>query len=418
MRQILVRTDRASGAAVMELLERQGAMNAYLVETVRPPDGVVAVAHVPNGAVEAIVERVQQLEEHHITLLPLPAIVLKPPADEAPDEVTDVGLLSPLEVFLAGMQSVGAWRGFLGYATVAGVVVWIGLFTEVSFLLVAAMLIAPYAGPAMIAAMATSRGDGRLLARSLLRYAASLLVSMAVCLLLSVAMGQEIATTLMVSISELSSIEMLIPLSAGVAGALGLIQSERASLVSGAAIGLLVAVSLAPPAGVVGMAAAIGRWDLVQGAGFKLLLTIVGINVSGAVVFYLAGLRPKGTRYRRGKTGTAIAAFTAFALIAVGLVAWQLIESPDLQHSTRAQRAAAEISRVVGDDTRVVLLESDVRFASAVEAERNTLLADILVRTVAPRTSDLEAELGQTIRKALEDRFGVRPLVSVRFMEP
>lgn len=418
MRQILIRTDSASGAAVMEVLERQGAMNAYLFETARPPDGVVAVAHVPNGAVEAIVERVQQLEEHHITLLPLPAIVLKPPADEAPDEVTDVGLLSPLEVFLAGMQSVGAWRGFLGYAMVAGVVVWIGLFTEVSFLLVAAMLIAPYAGPAMIAAMATSRGDSRLLARSLLRYAASLLVSIAVCFVLSVAMGQEIATTLMVSISELSSIEMLIPLSAGVAGALGLIQSERASLVSGAAIGLLVAVSLAPPAGVVGMAAAIGRWDLVLGAGFKLLLTIVGINVSGAVVFYLAGLRPKGTRYQRGKAGTAIAAFTVFALIAGGLVTWQLIESPDLQHSTRAQRAAAEIARVVGDDTRLVLLESDVRFASADEAERNTLLADILVRTVAPQTSDMEAEVRQTIRTALEDRFGVRPLVSVRFMDP
>ncbi len=40
------------------------------------------------------------------------------------------------------------------------------------------------------------------------------------------------------------------------------VQSERSSLVSGAAVGMQVAASLAPPAGLVGMAIAIGRWDI------------------------------------------------------------------------------------------------------------------------------------------------------------
>ena len=61
-------------------------------------------------------------------------------------------------------------------------------------------------------------------------------------------------------------------IAAGAAGAINLMQSERSSLVSGAATGMLVAASLAPPAGIIGMAAAIGRWDMAVSGLFLLLL--------------------------------------------------------------------------------------------------------------------------------------------------
>jgi hypothetical protein len=48
----------------------------------------------------------------------------------------------------------------------------------------------------------------------------------------------------------------------GAAGALNLCQSERSSLVSGAATGMLVAASLAPQAGLIRMGAAIGEWEM------------------------------------------------------------------------------------------------------------------------------------------------------------
>ncbi|MGB3613274.1 MAG: DUF389 domain-containing protein, partial [Elainellaceae cyanobacterium] len=69
----------------------------------------------------------------------------------------------------------------MSYAAIAGIVVWVGLYTNSSFLLTASMLIAPFAGPAMNVAIATARGDTALLWRSLLRYFSAL----AVCIVTS-----------------------------------------------------------------------------------------------------------------------------------------------------------------------------------------------------------------------------------------
>ncbi len=157
-------------------------------------------------------------------------MALKPPASEAAQQVKDVEHRSPIEVFLSGLQSVGSWKGFLGYAAAAGFVVWIGLFTNTSYLLVAAMLIAPFAGPAMNVAIATARGDRHLLQRSLLRYFAALAVTIVVAGALSLILQQEVTTSLMNATSTVSAVAVLLPLVAGAAGALnlGLNQNEVA----------------------------------------------------------------------------------------------------------------------------------------------------------------------------------------------
>jgi hypothetical protein len=193
-------------------------------------------------------------------MVPRSVLPLGPAGDEHTDRVTDVEPLSPLEVHLAGMQSVGSWRGFLAYATAAGILAWVGLYTDTDtiYLLIAAMLVAPFASPAMNMAIGTARGDGRLMARSLARYALGLAVATSVAGLLSLLTGQSAATRLMVATANLSDVALLLPLVAGAAGALSQVQASRASLVSGAAVGLLVAASLAPPAALIGMAAALG----------------------------------------------------------------------------------------------------------------------------------------------------------------
>jgi hypothetical protein len=128
------------------------------------------MVHISNREVEGFLEQLQDLPKVHITLIPTGVMALQPPASEAAQQVVNVEERSPIEIFLSGLQSVGSWRGFLGYAAMAGVVVWIGLYTNTAYLLVAAMLIAPFAGPAMNTAIATARGDYQLLGRSLLRY--------------------------------------------------------------------------------------------------------------------------------------------------------------------------------------------------------------------------------------------------------
>lgn len=146
------------------------------------------------------------------------------------------------------------------------------------------MLIAPFAGPAMNVAIATSRGDAKLLKRTLLRYFVALAVTIVVAGVLII-LRQEVVTSTMSDTSKISAVAVLLPLVAGAAGAVNLVQSKRSSLVSGAAVGMLVAASLSPPAGLIGMASAMGRWDLAINGVFVLLLQLVGINLSASLVF-------------------------------------------------------------------------------------------------------------------------------------
>jgi len=422
MRQLLVQVPRGCGKNVLDIAKACDGVNLVRFEATgsdKPLD--LVIVHVPNPKVEELLGELESLPELHVTLIPRGIIALEPPPSEAPQQVKDVEARSPIEVFLAGLQSVGSWKGFLGYAAAGGVVVWIGLFTNSSYLLVAAMLIAPFAGPAMNAAIATARGDAHLLQRTLLRYFAALATTILVTWALSLILQQEVVTSSMSATSNVSAVAVLLPLIAGAAGALNLVQSERSSLVSGAAVGMLVAASLAPPAGVVGMAIAMGRWDMAVNGLFVLLLQLVGINLSASIVFRIYGMSARGARYDRGKKSVFPAILTVTILLLAGLLTWQFSSSPELQRSSRSQRATAELQKVVNNSNLVELVEADVRFPNSNIKGQNTLLGTVYVQRKAGVTESAQQirdRLTKDIQThLLQQGFNVTPLVDVSVLE-
>lgn len=415
MRRLIVRAPRGCGSKVLAAAGAHQGSNLACFAASDGDQGVeVVLVHVPNAGVEGLLSDLEDLPDLHLTLVPRGVITLHPPSSSAPEQVLDVAHRSPFEIFLGGLQSVGSWKGFLGYAVTAGIVVWIGLFTNTVYLLTAAMLIAPFAGPAMNAALATARGDLALLGRSLARYFAALAVTILIAWGLSVIMGQRIATEQMVSTSLISSVAVLLPLVAGAAGALNLSQSERSSLVSGAATGMLVAASLAPPAGMIGMAAAIGEWDMVKSGIFVLLLQLVGINLSGAVVFRCFGLSPKGVRYTRGRVWVAATSWASSLAAIAALLVWQLSDPPSLHRSTQAQRAAAVVQSTVNDSGLTKPVSVDARFTRADIRGQNTLLVRVYAEAGAPADEQaLERELSTAIQARLKSEFNVVPLIDM-----
>lgn len=421
MRQLLIQVPGGSGKTVLQQAEACQGTNLAQWQTGGDNPQDLVLVHVSNQRVEALLEALQDLPDLRITLVPSGVMALHPPADQAAEQVKQVEDRSPIEVFLAGLQSVGSWKGFLSYAAIAGVIVWIGLYTNTSYLLVAVMLIAPFAGPAMNTAIASARGDRRLMGRSVLRYFTALLVTIGVAALLSLVFQQQIATPLMLDNSQVSAVAVLLPLAAGAAGAINLVQSERSSLVSGTATGMLVAASLAPPAGIIGMSMAIGRWDMVVNGVFLLLLQLSGINLSAAILFRTFGLSTKGARYRRGQRGVFPAALGASAIAIALLLTWQLTNPPSLQRSSRAQRANAAVQTVIQQFPQVELVESTARFTRSDIAGQNTLLSEIYVQR-QPDTNDsdaaIRAELAQAIQAHLLDQgFDLTPLVSINVLE-
>jgi uncharacterized hydrophobic protein (TIGR00271 family) len=382
------------------------------VEAVR--DGaqrVLMLCDAPNAAIEGFLAALEEVEGLYVTYAPQGVLALRPPANQPEDEVTDVQPRSPLEIFLSGLQSIGSWTGFISYAALGGVIVWVALFTESVFLLVAAMLIAPFAGPAMNTALATARGDLYLLKRSLLRYVAALATAIAVAALLSLIFDQKIATGLMISSSMRSAVSVLLPLAAGAAGALNLAQSERSSLVSGAATGMLVAAALAPPAGLVGMGLVIGQMDIVYSSLWALAIQIVGINLAGFVVFRLYGVTNKGPRYPRGKSAITVGALALSMASVLALLVVQFSFSPQFEQSSLAQRITALAQQQIETRDDVELIMAQAAFSRARPPGENPVLLTIQVE--GDLTEAQQSRLAASLRAMIEREFGVRALVDL-----
>jgi uncharacterized hydrophobic protein (TIGR00271 family) len=423
MRQLTVRVPRGHGGRVADIAERCGAGDIAVVAGYAGEDSLDLVTFtIGNARVECVLSQIDEVPDAHVSFHPRGVIALRPPPGQAASEVVDVQPRSPVEVYLSGLQSVGSWNGFLAYAVAAGVVVWIALFTERTFLLVAAMLIAPFAGPAMNAALGTARGDFTLFWRSLARYASALAVTILTAFVLSVVFRQQIATGLMVDESMISSVAILLPLTAGAAGALNLCQSERNSLVTGAATGMLIAASLAPPAGIFGMALAVGEWPMVISAIFLLLLQIAGINLSGAIVFRIYGISPKGARFNRGSERWPLALGAASLAAIAALLAWQMADPPNLQRSSTAQRAAQDARQMIDESGLAKVVQLDAKFTRADIEGQNTLLVTAYVQpSGAPHAGDdgdLERRLEEAVKAQLKGRYNVSPVADVTVLRP
>lgn len=321
-------------------------------------------------------ERVAALEQElpglHLSFAPDGVLLLQPPAEQPPDEVTNVRHRSPLEVYLGGLQSVGSWRSYLGYSMAAAVVVWVGLYTGNVPLLVGAALV---------------------------------------------------ATPQTVAASEVSMVALLLPLVAGAVGATYLFQSERNSLVTGAGAGVLVASSLVIPAGVIGVATALRDWGMAQSGIFLLVLQLVGITLAGAVVFRLYGLSAQGRRYAGGRQGVVAVVLTLLAALLAAVLVWQFWPGPELQRASVAERARREVYQVVAATGQAAVVEADVRLTRAGAPNQDSLLAVVYVQRLpgAQGTSQaLRTHLIEVIQAALRQQGerSLAPLVDVVVLTP
>ena len=419
MRQLWIQVPRGRGQEVIDAAVRFEAVNLSRTEAESADRPIELVcAHVSNHNVGPLLDSLEAIPELRVSFAPQGVFALRPPVSEAPDQVTDVRSRSPIEVYLAGLQSIGSWHGFLSYAAISGVVVWIGLYTGTSYLLTAAMLIAPFAGPAMNAAIAAAAGNVHLLGRTVGRYAAALSVSIVVACLLSLLFQQRIATPQMVERSQVSVVAVLLPLTAGAAGALNLLQTERSSLVSGAAIGMLVAASLAPPAGLIGMAAAIGRWDLTTGGLFLLALQLAGIHLSGAVVFRLAGMSTGGARYESQWRGLFPTSIGIAAAVLGGLLFLQLSNPLALERASLSQRVTAKVQEVVEASQLATLVRAEASFTRPRIPGEEVVLCELYVLQEARDPKAIKAELSRDVAEAIEREWPfLRPLVNVTVFE-
>jgi uncharacterized hydrophobic protein (TIGR00271 family) len=419
MRQLTLKVPEGKGEEVKKIAEKFEAKNIF---NIPQEDADLVVVHLRNKTIDSFLQEIDSISEAEINFIPSGIITLSPPASEAPQQVREVDIKSPIEIYLSGIQSVGSLKGFIGYAFSAGVVVWIGLYAQTMYLLTASMLIAPFAGPAMNAALATSAGEGSLLRKSIKRYFIALIVTVATSALLTLIMGQKYATSLMISVSQISEVAVFLPLIAGFAGALNLVQAERDSLVSGAAVGVLVAASLAPPAGVLGMSLAMGNWVLAQSGVFLLFLQLIGINLAASLVFRFYGdIDTKGARFQQGKRTVFWSSMGVSAVALAGLLFWQFAHSPQLQKSSVDSEVEKISKNVLNSFEDIEVIEATARFTrgNAKGVEPILLQFDLVRNSSGRELSDeaLKEQITSLISQRVKEKYpNVQPVYNITFL--
>jgi len=418
MRKLTIKVAEGEGEEIKEKAKQFNGKNL----TVQQVDsGELVTVYLNNKHVSLFIDSLQDLGRAEINLVPRGVITMYPPADRTPDQVTDVSFRSPIEIFLGGLQSVGSKMGLISYSVAGGVLVWIGLYTGTSYLLVAAMLVAPFAGPAMNAALGAAAGKMGLLKQALWRYVLSIGTAIFVSFLLSFLIGQQHATTMMVEVSHISQVSILLPLVAGFAGAINLVQSERDSLVSGAAVGMLVAASLAPPTGLIGMALNFGNWQLVRSGFFLLVIQLAGIQLAAALVFrFLGKVTIKGARFADGKESVFQLSLGVSVLMLGGLLYWQFSSQPALQKASLSTLITETMRNALQEVEYIETIEVNARFTRGTLQELNPVICELYLynRNDSLQEEQVKEEIRELLYRRIKAQgYNADPMFTITLLE-
>ena len=374
--------------------------------------------NLPNDRVGSFVWAIRdEVEDAQFVIIPRGSLPIQPPFDQVHQRLRDVSHRSTLELVLDSLQSIGSWKGMLLYAAFSGVVAAYGVIFNTSYLLVAAMLIAPMGAPTMVSVVGVAIGDWRMFGRGALRFLAAIAVLVASAVALGFAYGLSFSTSIMEQITSLSAWGVAVALVAGAAGAQSQVQSERSSLVTGTATGFLIAAALSPASAVLGLAATIGRWDYVALMAFQLSLQFVAIALGGWLALLIYGVHPGDPSTGRGSSRWRSALVGGVALAVAALVAWQTQRAPRFLKADLSRQAVALARRAAEAVPGVRLIGADAGFTRP-DLQPDSTEA-ILVEMTVENTGGAPTEAVESaVREAMKRRIRtempqVVPFVSV-----
>lgn len=204
---------------------------------------------------------------------------------------------------------------FLAMVGLSAVVAAAGLLRDDVAVVIGAMVIAPLLQPNIALALATTLGDANLAWRALKSNVAGLLVAVGLSAFLGwlVPVDPEVPALASRSILHLDALPLA--LAAGAAGALAFTRG-----LSGAVIGVMVAVALVPPAVGFGLLVGAGLHGPAFGAFLLTAGNLICINLAAVGTFLAVGVRPRSLWDAERARKSSLAAVVVWIVLLVALV--------------------------------------------------------------------------------------------------
>ncbi len=321
-----------SDETINELLEGREVLGRW-----RDTDAGQIVLHllVPAEETEPIMDRFEQqfgdTKGFHVILFPVDAVLPRPKPEPEPEP--DKAKVPPVpeeikygkqrisreELYAQVTEGLDTSRVFVGMTILSAVVAAVGLLRDDVAVIIGAMVIAPLLVPNVAMSLATTLGDFTLLRRAVVTNIIGLAVAFGCAVGIGFFLQIDPTIPAIASRTKTGSADILLALAAGSAGTLAFTQG-----LSGAVIGVMVAVALMPPLVVSGMLFGEGDFLLALGALLLAIANLICINLAGVATFLVQGVRPRNWwEVERAKKATWQAILVWLVLLAIlGLILW------------------------------------------------------------------------------------------------
>jgi uncharacterized hydrophobic protein (TIGR00271 family) len=212
-------------------------------------------------------------------------------------------------------KRIGRFFTLMGFASViaAG-----GVIADSTAVVIGAMLIAPLMIPLMGMAVSLVMGWPNQLTRSALVAGGGILFAIAIGLIIGLLSTTAIDTannSQIVARTSPTTLDLLVAVAAGAAGAYGLSRPD----VSDSLPGVAIAISLVPPLSVVGISFSQGDWSSGAGALLLFATNALAILFVGGLTFVITGVTPiERLTTNQERTKTTLAAIAGIGTFVVG----------------------------------------------------------------------------------------------------
>lgn len=266
--------------------DQTAANGIYHVTILLPVEETEAV-------LDACEHRFGAVKEFRLILLPVDASLPaeeeepeKPPQEET-KRLGSFRRISRQELYEQILQGTEVSPLYILLAVLSAVVAAIGLIRGDVAIIIGAMVIAPFLGPNVALALATTLADVKLATRAALANVLGILAAIAVSVAIGAVFGVSPALPQIAPRTQVGLGDIALAVVAGAAGVLSMTAGVAAVLV-----GVMIAVALLPPMVAFGMLLGAGHTGPAVGALSLLLVYVIGINLAGVTTFLVQGIRP------------------------------------------------------------------------------------------------------------------------------
>ncbi|GJL85191.1 MAG: DUF389 domain-containing protein [Micavibrio sp.] len=330
LRIVEISAPDAASDAIEDIAKDQGAIDSWhsaVNKDGRRTTSVLVHLDQQQGLMDEIQHKLHKEKKWRIAVLPVEATIPKPDVAKESEENGNgngqgnnkakkivSGTITREELYTEMEKGARLDLNFMFFVIISALVAAIGLVRNDIAVIIGAMVIAPLLGPNLALAFGAALGDRDLMIGAVKTNGAGLALTLLISALIGFILPISLDSAELLSRTEVGLELIVLALASGAAGVLSVTTG-----MSGALVGVMVAVALMPPAVAMGLYIGDGAISNAYGASLILATNIICINLAAQSIFFLRGIKPR-TWYARKKSKQSIKINGLFWLALLGII--------------------------------------------------------------------------------------------------